>query len=207
MTPRRQDATLHVDRREFFSVGAASLLGVLASWRPGAQQDSLAGSGPAGRVVDPASAGRPLDPTTAADTDAAYQAIEKQLKCSCGCGLDIYTCRTTDFNCTYSPGLHRQVVALAAEGKTAQQIIDAFIAQYGQQVLMAPPKSGFNLIGYLLPGVVVLVAAGFLLFMLGRWTRVAAAKAAAAVPASGGHPDASPAELERLRRELERLPG
>ncbi|HKC41145.1 MAG TPA: cytochrome c-type biogenesis protein CcmH [Gemmatimonadales bacterium] len=190
---------MSVDRRGFLVVVAATL--------GAAVQDSLPGSGPVGRIADPASAGRPLDATTAADTDAYYQAIEKQLKCSCGCGLDIYTCRTTDFNCTYSPGLHAQVVALAAEGKTAQQIIDAFIAQYGLQVLMAPPKSGFNLIGYLLPGVVVLVAAGFLLVMLDRWTRVAAAKAAAAAPASGAHGDASPAELERLRRELERFPS
>jgi len=190
---------MSMDRRGFLLAAAATLGAVV--------QDSLAGSGPAGKVADPASAGRALGPTTAADIDAAYQVIEKQLKCSCGCGLDIYTCRTTDFNCTYSPGLHRQVVELGQQGKTAQEIIDAFIAQYGQQVLMAPPKRGYNLIGYLLPGVVILVAAGFLLFMLNRWTRVAAAKAAAAGPASTGHVDASPAELERLRRELERLPG
>ena len=142
---------MNVDRRGFL-VAAIATVGA-------AVQDSLAGSGPAGKVADPASAGRPLDATTAADIDAAYQAIEKQLKCSCGCGLDIYTCRTTDFNCTYSPQLHRRVVALAQEGKTAQQIIDAFIAEYGQQVLMSPPKRGFNLVGYLLPSVVLLVAA------------------------------------------------
>ena len=190
---------MSVDRRGFFIAVAATVGAVV--------QDSLAGSGPAGKVADPASAGRPLGPTTAADIDAAYQAIEKQLKCSCGCGLDIYTCRTTDFNCTYSPALHRHVVELAEQGKTAQQIIDAFVAQYGQQVLMAPPKSGFNLVGYLLPSAAVLVAAGFLVLMLRRWTRAAAVQAAAAAPASTSHVDASPAELERLRRELERLPG
>lgn len=189
---------MSVDRRGFLVAVAATLGAVV--------QDSLTGSGPAGKVADPASAGRALTATTAADTDAGFQAIEKQLKCSCGCGLDIYTCRTTDFNCTYSPGLHRQVVALADEGKTAQQIIDAFVAQYGQQVLMAPPKRGFNLAGYLVPSFVVLVAAGFLIRTLRRWTR-AAADAAAPVPATGGQVDASPAELERLRRELERLPS
>jgi cytochrome c-type biogenesis protein CcmH/NrfF len=190
---------MNVDRRGFVVAVVATLGAVV--------QDSLAGSGPAGKVADPASAGRPLGPTSAADIDAAYQAIEKQLKCSCGCGLDIYTCRTTDFNCTYSPGLHAHVVALAQEGKTAQQIIDAFVAQYGQQVLMAPPRRGFNLVGYLFPSVLVLVAAGFLLVTLRRWTRVAAAEAVAAGPAVTGHVDASSAELERLRRELERLPS
>jgi len=201
---RWNDGKVECERREFLGLAFAGVLSIVPSFlRSVAQQDSLPGAGPAGRVADPASAGRALGPTTAADTDAAYQAIEKQLKCSCGCGLDIYTCRTTDFNCTYSPGLHRQVVALAERGQTAQQIIDEFIAKYGQQVLMAPPKRGFNLVGYLLPSGVVLVAGGLLLLTLFRWTRAAAAAPAA----QGRNSDASPAELERLRRELERFPS
>ena len=187
---------MSVDRRGFLVAVAATLGAVV--------QDSLAGSGPAGKIWDPSRAGRALGPTTAADIDAAFQAIEKQLKCSCGCGLDIYTCRTTDFNCTYSPGLHREVVALAERGKTAQEIIDAFVAQYGPQVLMAPPKRGFNLAGYFVPSLAVLVAGGFLVRTLRRWTRAAAA---AGAPPPGAGVDASPAELERLRRELDRLPG
>jgi len=196
-----------VTRREFLAVGAAILTAYPANRLTA--QDSLAGSGPSGKVWDPSRAGRPLTALTAADTDAALQVIEKQLKCSCGCGLDIYTCRTTDFNCTYSPGLHRQVVALAEQGKSAQEILDAFVAQYGVAVLMAPPKRGFNLAAYFVPSIAVLVAGAFLVRTLRRWTRAAAADAATA-PATvpgGGRPDASPAELERLRRELERLPG
>lgn len=187
---------MSVSRREFLALSAGAVGAVV--------QDSLAGSGPAGKVWDPARAGRPLTPITAADNDAAIQAIEKQLRCTCGCGLDIYTCRTTDFNCTYSPGLHREVVALADQGKTAEEILDAFVAQYGVATLMAPPKRGFNLAGYFVPSLAVLVAAAFLIRTLRRWTRAAAAEAATA-PAAGS--DASPAELERLRRELERLPG
>jgi len=157
-----------VDRRGFLVVVAGTLGAVV--------QDSLAGSGPAGKVADPASAGPALNPTTAADIDAGLQAIEKQLKCHCGCGLDIYTCRTTDFSCPVNAGLHGRVVALADEGKTAQQIIDAFVAEYGPQVLMAPPKRGFNLVGYLVPSVVLLVAAGFLIAMLRRWTCAATSR-------------------------------
>ncbi len=188
-------------RREFLGAAAAMVLPA----RQGVQQaDSLAGSGPAGKVYDPARAGRPVQPVTALDNDAGIQAIEKRLRCSCGCGLDIYTCRTTDFTCTYSPELHRQVVALAQEGKSAQEIIDSFVAQYGIQALMAPPKRGFNLAGYFVPSLVIVVAGAFLIRALRRWTQQAAA-APAAAPAPGT--DASPAELERLRRELEQLPG
>jgi cytochrome c-type biogenesis protein CcmH len=159
----------------------------------------------AGRVYDPSRAGRPAEPVTAADNDAGIQAIEKKLRCTCGCGLDIYTCRTTDFTCTYSPALHKEVLALAGEGKTAQQIIDTFVAKYGQQALMAPPKRGFNLAGYFFPSLAVVAAGILLVRTLRRWTREAALSASATDTAAA--PDASPAELERLRRELERLPG
>ncbi len=208
MTERLKDGRVECERREFLGIAFAGVLSLVPTFQgSNAAQDSLAGSGPAGKVWDPARAGRSMAPITAGDTDAAIQAIEKQLKCTCGCGLDIYTCRTTDFTCTYSPALHKQVLDLAANGKTAQEIIDAFVAQYGQQALMAPPKRGFNLAGYFVPSIAVLVAAGFLIRTLRRWTRAAAADAAAAAPTSGGGVAASPAELERLRRELERLPG
>jgi cytochrome c-type biogenesis protein CcmH/NrfF len=208
MMERWKDGKLECERREFLAVAAGVFLSVIPSFHPTvAVQDSLAGSGPAGKVWDPTRAGRSMAPVTAADTDAALQVIEKRLKCSCGCGLDIYTCRTTDFNCTYSPGLHRQVVALAQQGKTAQEILDAFVAQYGQQALMSPPKRGFNLAGYFVPSLALLVAAAFLIRALRRWTGVAAADAAAPVHGGTAGPDATPAELDRLRRELERFPG
>lgn len=203
----RQGATLHVSRREFLA-GAPLFLGVVASFRRGVVQDSLAGSGPAGKLWDPARAGRSLEPSTAADNDAAFQAIEKQLKCTCGCGLDVYTCRTTDFSCTVSPALHRRVIALSDQGLTAQQVLDDFVAREGQQILMAPPKRGFNLAAYFVPSLLILVVGAILTVALRRWARTATAAAAAAPAVSG--PDAggrspSAAELEQLHRELDQF--
>ncbi len=183
-------------RREFLiAVGAA-----FVSFRQTVQQSD---SQTAGRVYDPQRAGRAQAPITAGDNDARIQAIEKKLRCSCGCGLDIYTCRTTDFQCTYSPGLHKEVLRLTGQGKTAQQVIDEFVAQYGQAALMAPPKRGFNLAGYFVPSIAIIVAATVLLRALRRWTREAAAvPVRAPVPPP---PAATPEELERLQRELDRL--
>jgi cytochrome c-type biogenesis protein CcmH len=158
----------------------------------------------AGQVYDPDRAGRSQTPVTAADNDKSVQALEKRLRCTCGCGLDIYTCRTTDFTCTYSPALHRQVLGMLGDGKTAQDVIDAFVAQYGQAALMAPPRRGFNLLAYFVPGTLLLAAAAGLFWVLNRWARQA--RAAAPVPATAP-PDATPAELERLQRELDKLPG
>lgn len=194
-------------RREFLGAVGAGFLSVtlIPSLRAGQgvqQPDS------AGRVWDPGRAGRPREATTAADNDAAIQAIEKRLKCSCGCGLDIYTCRTTDFTCTYSPALHKDVVRLVEQGKNDQQIIDEFVAKYGEAVLMAPPRRGFNLAGYFVPSIAIVVAAVFLVRVLRRWTREAqVAHSTAEAPSLAPQvPDASPAELQRLRDELDRLP-
>ena len=200
---------LDCTRREFFGlVGGLASAALYRPLPPSAAQDSLPGTGPSGKLWDPSRAGRPLPPVTARDNDAAIQAIEKQLKCTCGCNQDVYTCRTTDFNCTTSPAMHQRVLQLADRGKTAQGIIDQFVRENGVQILMAPPKRGFNLAGYFLPSALILAAAAVLVLVLRRWARAAAATPATSAPAaSPAALDATAAELERLRRELDRLPG
>jgi cytochrome c-type biogenesis protein CcmH len=122
----------------------------------------------------------------------------------------VFTCRTTDFTCTYSPKLHREVVAMDKAGKSAEQILDAFVAEYGEKALMAPKPEGFNLWGYLLPGSLIVAAgAGLVAFISRRRTVVAGAGTGAAEAPGARGPDdpatptgASPEEMERLRRAL-----
>lgn len=186
------------DRREFLLSGLA----VALAGHPGIQ-DSLPDAGPAGKLWDPARAGRPMAPTTAGDNDAAIQAIEKRLKCTCGCGLDVYTCRTTDFTCPVSPGLHRKVMAMAGAGMTAEQIVADFVRENGVAMLMAPPARGFNLTAYLLPGLAILGTGAALVFAILRWTRRNRPAEAADVAPSAA--PATAAELDQLRSELERI--
>jgi len=181
------------DRREFLLGGLAVVLSA---------QDTLTDSGPAGKLWDPYRAGPSLPPTTAGDNDAAIQAIEKRLKCTCGCGLDLYTCRTTDFSCPLSPGLHSRVIALSEAGMTAEQIIADFVREYGVVMLMAPPARGFNLTAYWLPGLAILGTGTALVFTILRWTR--SARPAEAVPSDAETP-ATKAELERLRHDLDQF--
>ena len=161
--------------------------------------DSLPNSG---KLWDPSRAGRPLPPVSARDNTDAIQAIEKRLRCTCGCQLDVYTCRTTDFTCETSPAMHQRVLALAAQGKSGPEIVDAFVQENGVSILMAPPKHGFNLAGYFMPAILILTAAAVLILVLRRWTRAAVpATLAAANPVP-----ASPDELEQLRRALRQDP-
>lgn len=202
---RRSGGQADCDRRQFLARVAGAL--VLTARPPGrltAQSpDSLPGTGPSGHLWDPSRAGRAVAPVTAADNDAAIQAIEKRIRCTCGCNLDVYTCRTTDFTCTVSPALHREVVALAAQGRTGAEIVDQFVRENGVAILMAPPKRGFNLAGYFVPSLLILAAGAVLVVVLRRWTRAAPAPAA---PRPVSSVAATAEELEHLRRELEQLP-
>lgn len=196
-----------MNRRHFLGAGLSTALATL-SGQPlramshcQAAQDSLGGVGSRGTLRDPRAVGRPRPATDARD-DAEIKAIEQRLACNCGCTLDVFTCRTTDFTCTYSPALHREVLALRDEGKTAQQILDAFVARYGEKALMAPKPKGFNLAGYLLPGTLIAAAGAGLVLYIGRRKAAVAVSPAGAAPGKVAEVAASPDELDRLRRAL-----
>ena len=194
------------ERRAFLrqvALGGVALAGA-GALRAQAGVQGAPGSGETGRLYNP-NAVQQRAPTVEADNDVLIMNVEKTLKCQCGCNLDIYTCRTTDFTCTTSPALHRDIVALRSQGMTADQIRDDFVRQYGEQALMAPKAEGFNLAGYFVPGILMLFGIGVLsMWMLRRQRQVAAVPSLAATQAIdiAAVAGATPEELERLRRAL-----
>ncbi len=102
-------------------------------------------------------------------TDAQRDDLEHSIKCQCGCPLDVYTCRTTDFSCSVSPAMHEDVMGLVSGGYGGKEILAAFKSVYGERVLMSPVKSGFNLLGYALPSLAIAGGALFLASLLRRW--------------------------------------
>lgn len=106
-------------------------------------------------------------------------ALEHQLSCPCPCTLDVFTCRTS-MACGFSPAMHRDVIALVDGGYSGDEILAAFERAYGEQVLMAPKKAGFNWAGYLAPFAAIGGGGVVLALMMRRWSRRAAAVSAAA---------------------------
>ncbi|HEY2804384.1 MAG TPA: cytochrome c-type biogenesis protein CcmH, partial [Gemmatimonadales bacterium] len=109
--------------------------------------------------------------TTARDDAAIVQAIEHKIKCTCGCGLDVFTCRTTDFTCATSPAMHRAVLARLDSAMTSEQVVAAFERQYGEAILMQPPRRGFNWAAYLMPFAALLVGLGVVAWLMKGWVR------------------------------------
>jgi len=200
-------------RREFLgralAVGGGSLLGarVLGAQQgtPGSGAEQSSGSsnlfdmnqGAARRVVRPPKAGARVSLT-----DDERDALERQIRCQCGCTLDVYVCRTTDFSCQVSPAMHRDVIALVEGGHSAQEIIDAFVDTYGEVALMAPKKEGFNWAGYLVPFGALAAGGAALVTVLRRMQQRAARVAAPAVPSGPALGTAD--ELARLEAAIRR---
>ena len=122
--------------------------------------------------------------------------LEKHLKCQCGCPLDIYTCRTTDFACPVSPRVHADVETLIAGGYGEAEIREAFVAVYGERVLTAPKPQGFNLLAYVAPFAAITVFGGVAAWVIHRWRQQPEmdADADVRIPPSAGTAD----ELARL---------
>lgn len=205
-------------RREFFvgAAGAVATLAALGARSLGGQQSTNFLPMDQGSFRPTLRPPKP-DATPLLDNDAR-DALERKLKCQCGCSLDVYTCRTTDFTCSVSPAMHRDVMRLIAGGYDESEILAAFVETYGEVALTAPVKEGFNWLGYFAPAIVLATGGGLLTLMLRRWAvaaavtraaRDAAAEAkakargeAGASSASGVPSGATADEMARLERAV-----
>lgn len=185
-----------MNRRSFLGGLVTSVVPMAGLAQDQAQSDTAVG-----QLWDPSRAGRPITPRGERDNTEEIKAIERRLRCTCGCNLDVYTCRTTDFTCGVSPEMHRQVLGMWDSGQTAEEIIAAFVAEHGEAVLMAPPKEGFNLVGYAMPFAAMTAGLAVLLLFLRHHTRRAEVVAAAAEEPMPGV-DATEDELARIADEL-----
>jgi cytochrome c-type biogenesis protein CcmH/NrfF len=122
--------------------------------------------------------------------------LEREIKCQCGCGLDVHSCQF-QMQCDTSPGWSERIRRDLEAGQTPDAIRASFVADYGMQVLMAPPAQGFNLLGYFLPGATILVAGG----LIGMVVRRRASYRPGLAPVA----DLDDEDAERLRAELEKL--
>jgi cytochrome c-type biogenesis protein CcmH len=143
----------------------------------------------------------PKAPIGAVLSAAQRDELEHHIHCQCGCTLDVYTCRTTDFTCPVSPAMHQDVVQLAASGYSGAEILAAFRETYGDRVLMAPAREGFNWAAYLAPFLALGAGAASLVVVLRRWKKPDEGRGSesGAVPAG---PAGTPEELARLEAAI-----
>jgi len=65
-----------------------------------------------------------------------------------------------------SEKIRKEVREMVAAGKSRDEILDYFVAQYGERILAAPRARGFNALAYVLPWAALIVGAWLLIVIL-----------------------------------------
>lgn len=104
-----------------------------------------------------------------------------------------------------APQAQRQkafVSRLIEEGRSEEEIKDALVAEYGDEVLATPKASGFSLSAYVVPIAAFLIAAVALAIGVMRWRRAGGGPPDREGPTGRGDP--SGADADRLDADLAR---
>ena len=120
--------------------------------------------------------------------------ISKELICQCGCTLVLANCNHDE--CMSRDAMTTLIEQKIAEGQSSEQIIQFFVAQYGEKVLASPPKQGFNLTAWILPFAAILGGGGIIYIALRKWVKRGKQSQASV--------EAEKEEDEKYRRQLEK---
>jgi len=77
--------------------------------------------------------------------------------------------------------MRAEVREMIAEGKSRDEILDYYVARYGERILAAPRARGINVLAYAAPFAALILGGGSLFLLRGK-RRVPTAAAAAAIP-------------------------
>jgi len=194
------------------------LLGVLVTGIPGALADASAlaaadlaapslqqeagtpAAVPQGRAVIPdpdqfeANA-----PTDDAQLEATVRKLARQLRCPTCQALSI-----ADSPSELAREMEGVIRMRLQEGMTPEEVRASFVEAYGEWVLLSPDPSGFNLLVYILPFVVLLLGAGIVVGGMRKWLENASE--ASAHDGEGDPPASAASDGEREEAHLERVP-
>jgi cytochrome c-type biogenesis protein CcmF len=137
--------------------------------------------------------------TVPVDQKSALQRqIEGEILCTCGCRNPVGTCGM--LNCPGHKSQEEKLTAYLAEGKDHDQIIAAFVADFGSQaVLTAPLDKGFNRVAWAFPYVAGIVGLIVIVVTARRWS------AGPRLATAGGDASLDPSINARLDDELRDL--
>lgn len=128
--------------------------------------------------------------------NATQSEIEESLTCQCGCGLTVHSCNHVQ--CPSGIPLKEEIASQLAAGKGREEILTYFSTKYGEKILSAPTTTGFNLVAWVTPFAMVLVAGAVIVVVSRRWRRPAP-------PPPTSQPSVDDARRARLEAELDRF--
>ena len=104
---------------------------------------------------------------TPASANSQADEVAQQVLCQCGCNLSVANCAHQE--CSSRDAMKKLIVEKLDSGMSETQVIQYFVSQYGEQVLVSPPKKGFNLVAWITPFAVILIGALVVWLALKKW--------------------------------------
>lgn len=131
--------------------------------------------------------------------------VGSQINCMCGsCNMTAAGCSHPggEFSgpCPTAKAMLQEVDQHAGKGESDDQIMQAFVKEFGSTVYAEPPKSGFSLVAWVMPTAYLVLGALVVIFVISRWTKKDTSEVGAgSTPAKA----VSPELLERARKLAE----
>ena len=97
--------------------------------------------------------------------------VAKGFICNCGCQKNLEDCSSTMKECGIGQDLVKIIAQKVSAGEPKAQITGYMMKNYGEKILTAPTKRGFNLVGWLSPFVATAAAAALIYVTIFRWAR------------------------------------
>jgi cytochrome c-type biogenesis protein CcmH len=120
-------------------------------------------------IIGPISAAVAM-PSASPDSEPAiregYEKVAKEVACWCGCARQsLYEC-----TCGFAHQRREELEASLRTGKTPEELIAGLVAEHGEQVRFVPQAKGFNLLAWIGPGIVILLAGVGVVLVLLKWS-------------------------------------
>ncbi|HSL14642.1 MAG TPA: cytochrome c-type biogenesis protein CcmH [Actinomycetota bacterium] len=119
-------------------------------------------------AADPSMQPLPSDAVIVEGRNPRVDSVLKQLMCRCGCNLTVYACERS-MVCEVAAAMRDEAEGRLRSGMTINATLAAFVADYGEVVLAAPTKEGFNLTAWILPFVALLFGLAVVVVAVRSW--------------------------------------
>src|SRR5215471_1383809 len=103
----------------------------------------------------------------AGDQSARFSTLGHRMMCVCGCNQILLECNHV--GCTYSDRMREQLAAATQRESSDENILQAFVKEYGTTVLAAPTMRGFDKVAWIMPFTVFLAASLMAVILIRNW--------------------------------------
>src|SRR5438309_2990853 len=98
---------------------------------------------------------------------ARFTDLGHRLMCVCGCNQILLECNHV--GCTYSDRMRQQLATLTQQDNRDDNILQAFVKEYGTTVLAAPTMKGFDRVAWIMPFAVFLAGLLMAVILIRNW--------------------------------------